>query len=266
MYPWSFAFETAGTGRAVSAKASMSSTAASGLHGEDRMARFIEPSSGRRISGLGGSICFRFQRILELLHDIFCSEPSHDFFIPSRRNLHVNVNGRQVLLIAAAGCVCVHFQTAHASSESDERILHHATLFEFRYRPHDDEGFRRIRRVHHLVFADDLPEKLRLSELRAQLCIEVIRKSRRKLDALRAREMLSLHRFQLRVGILTACRRCPNQENSECEQCDTFHLFLLQISPCLSLNWLVWLLDCRARSRRSRLRGRSSQLRWYIER
>src|SRR5260221_1365996 len=105
MYPWSFAFETAGTGRAVSAKASMSSTAASGLHGEDRMARFIEPSSGRRISGLGGRLCFRFQRILELLHDIFCREPRHDFFIPSRSHLHLNVNVRMHLLLAVTASV-----------------------------------------------------------------------------------------------------------------------------------------------------------------
>src|SRR5258707_15125349 len=103
MYPWSFTFEPAGTGRAVSAKASMSSTAASGLHGEDRMARFIEPSSGRRISGLGGRLCFRFQRILELLHDIFFRQPRHDFFLPSRGHLHVKVNRHQVLLIASAG-------------------------------------------------------------------------------------------------------------------------------------------------------------------
>src|SRR5258708_20090627 len=113
MYPWSFTFEPAGTGRAVSAKASMSSTAASGLHGEDRMARFIEPSSGRRISGLGGRLCFRFQRILELLHDIFCREPRHDFFIPSRRHLHLTLNGRQLFLIPPPARLSAPFQTPH---------------------------------------------------------------------------------------------------------------------------------------------------------
>src|SRR5260370_41253462 len=70
-----------------------------------------------------GGFCFRFQRILELLHDLLCRCPRHDLLIPSRRPFHVNMNGRQVLLIAAPRDVGVYLQAAHSSAESDEQNL-----------------------------------------------------------------------------------------------------------------------------------------------
>src|ERR1700740_3797822 len=146
MYPWSFTFAPAGALGAVSAKASaktsVSTTPAARLRSDDRLAVVMEHSSGDADSPRsGGRLGLRFQRILQLFHDIFSREARHHFFIPSWRHFHMNVDRRQVLLIAAAGRVCIHLQAAHSSSESDQRILHHAALFEFRYSPHDYQRF-----------------------------------------------------------------------------------------------------------------------------
>src|SRR5713226_8498824 len=122
--------------------------------------------SCRSVPSLGG-FCLRFQRILELLDDILRRGPRHDLLIPSRGHFRVNMNGCQVLLIAAPRDVSVDLQAAPSSAESDELSLQYAALLVFRYRTHDDQRFWRIFRVHHFVLSDDLPKEFRLGEFRA---------------------------------------------------------------------------------------------------